>query len=75
MPWTETCIMEERVKFVMDVLDETYCMVELCSYYASAARPAINVLSDTSRASVAPPSCAAITSLFAAGYEKAVKIS
>jgi transposase InsO family protein len=25
--------MDERIKFVMDVLDETYCMVELCSYY------------------------------------------
>jgi transposase InsO family protein len=33
MPWTETCVMDERVKFVMDVLDETYCMAELCSYY------------------------------------------
>jgi transposase InsO family protein len=25
--------MEERVKFIMDVLDSTYCMTELCSYY------------------------------------------
>ena len=33
MPWTETCVMEERVKFIMDVLDSTYCMTELCSYY------------------------------------------
>ena len=33
MPWTETCIMDERVKFVMDVFDETYCITELCSYY------------------------------------------
>ena len=24
MPWTETCVMEERVKFIMDVLDGTY---------------------------------------------------
>jgi len=33
MPWTETCVMDERVKFVMDVLDCTYSMSELCSYY------------------------------------------
>lgn len=33
MPWTETCVMDERVKFVMDVLDGTYFMSELCSYY------------------------------------------
>jgi transposase InsO family protein len=33
MPWTETCVMEERVKFIMDVLDGTYCMSDLCSYY------------------------------------------
>jgi len=33
MPWTETCVMEERIKFIMDVLDSTYCMAELCNYY------------------------------------------
>ena len=33
MPWTETCIMEERVKFIMEVLDGTYSMAELCNYY------------------------------------------
>jgi len=33
MPWTETCVMEERVKFIMEVLDGTYCMTESCSYY------------------------------------------
>ncbi len=33
MPWTETCVMEQRVKFIMDVLDGTYCMTELCNYY------------------------------------------
>jgi len=33
MPWTETCVMEERIKFIMDVLDGTYYMNELCSYY------------------------------------------
>ena len=33
MPWKETCVMEERVKFIMEVLDGTYCMVELCDYY------------------------------------------
>ncbi len=34
MPWTETCVMEERVKFIMDVLDSTYCMTELCTITA-----------------------------------------
>ncbi len=33
MPWTETCVMDERVKFIMEVLDDTYCITELCSYY------------------------------------------
>ena len=33
MPWTETCVMQERVKFIMEVLDGTYCMTELCNYY------------------------------------------
>ena len=33
MPWTETCVMQERVKFIIEVLDSTYSMTELCSYY------------------------------------------
>ena len=33
MPWTETCVMEERVKFIMEVLEGTYCMTGLCNYY------------------------------------------
>ncbi len=33
MPWTETCVMDERVKFIIEVLDGTYSMSELCSYY------------------------------------------
>ena len=33
MPWTETCVMQERVKFIMEVLDGTYGMSELCDYY------------------------------------------
>ncbi len=33
MPWIETCVMEERMKFIMDVLDGNYCMRELCDYY------------------------------------------
>ncbi len=33
MPWTETCIMEQRARFVMDVMDGTYCISELCSSY------------------------------------------
>ena len=33
MPWTRTCVMEERVKFVMEVLDGSYYMSELCDYY------------------------------------------
>ena len=33
MPWTETCVMEERVKFIMEVLDGTHNISELCNYY------------------------------------------
>ena len=33
MPWKETCVMEQRVKFVMDALDGTYDMTELCRSY------------------------------------------
>jgi len=33
MPWTETCVMQERVKFIMDVSDSTYSMAELFNYY------------------------------------------
>ncbi len=33
MPWIETCVMEERIKFVMSLLKGTYSMSELCSYY------------------------------------------
>jgi len=33
MPWQQTCVMQERVKFIMDVLDDTYAMTELCAYY------------------------------------------
>ena len=34
MPWKETCAMQERAKFIIDVLDGTYSMVELCDYYS-----------------------------------------
>ncbi len=34
MPWIETCVMEERIKFVMSVLEGNYSMSELCSYYS-----------------------------------------
>ncbi len=30
MPWTETCIMDERVKFISEVLKGNYSMSELC---------------------------------------------
>ena len=30
MPWTETCVMKERVKFIMDVFDGTYNITVLC---------------------------------------------
>ncbi len=33
MPWTQTCVMEQRTKFIIEVLDGTYSMVELCNYY------------------------------------------
>jgi len=61
MPWTETCVMQERVKFIMDVLDGTYNMSELCSYYNISRKTGykwlsryqqggIEALSDRSRA-------------------------
>ena len=33
MPWTETHIMDERVKFISEVLEGNYCMTELCRSY------------------------------------------
>lgn len=33
MPWKETCVMDEKVKFIADYLDERYMMSELCQYY------------------------------------------
>ncbi len=33
MPWIETCVMEERIKFIMSLLEGTYSMTELCGYY------------------------------------------
>jgi len=33
MAWLETCVMEQRIQFVMDVLDGTYTMSELCDSY------------------------------------------
>ncbi|MHC4395814.1 MAG: hypothetical protein ACYS1A_09180 [Planctomycetota bacterium] len=46
MPWTETCVMEERVKFIMEVLDGSYSMTELCNYYGISHKwPARNSIS------------------------------
>ena len=61
MPWTETCVMEQRIKFIMDALDDTYCMTELCNYYGISRKTGykwlarydqggIEALSDRSRA-------------------------
>lgn len=33
MFWQETCVMEQRIQFIMDVLDGTYGMSELCQAY------------------------------------------
>lgn len=33
MPWIETCVMQARVKFVMNLLEGTYSMSELCRAY------------------------------------------
>ncbi len=33
MPWIETCVMEERINFVISLLESTYSMSELCSHY------------------------------------------
>ena len=33
MSWNETCVMQERMKFVTSLLEGTYSMSELCSHY------------------------------------------
>ena len=33
MSWKETCVMEERVKFIMNLLEDSYSMTELCNHY------------------------------------------
>lgn len=33
MPWIETCVMEERIRLIMTLLEGTYSMTELCFYY------------------------------------------
>lgn len=33
MSWQETCVMEQRIQFVMDVMDGTYTVTELCEAY------------------------------------------
>lgn len=33
MPWTETCVMDQRVKFIADYLKDIYEMSELCRDY------------------------------------------
>ena len=33
MSWQETCVMEQRIQFVIDVEDGTYNMTELCESY------------------------------------------
>ena len=33
MAWIETCIMEQRAQFIMEVLDGTYSMSELCDHF------------------------------------------
>jgi len=66
MPWTETCVMDERAKFIIDVLDGTYSMVELCEYYRISRKTAykwferyrqggMSALQDRSRAPLSHP--------------------
>ena len=33
MPWKETCLMDERIKFVGDCLKDEWSVAELCRYY------------------------------------------
>ena len=33
MPWMETYVMEQKVKFIMELVDGNYTMAELCRYY------------------------------------------
>jgi len=65
MPWTETCVMEERIRFVMEVLAGTYNMSELCSYYGISRKNGYKWLSRYQQGSIealrdhsrAPHSC------------------
>lgn len=34
MPWNETCVMEQRLRFISDWLEKTYTMSDLCEHYA-----------------------------------------
>lgn len=45
MPWKETCVMEQRARFVMDVLKGTYCISELCTAYGVSRKTAYKWLS------------------------------
>ena len=42
MPWIETCVMEERMKFVISLLEGTYSMSELCSYHNISRKTGYN---------------------------------
>ena len=33
MPWSVTCVMEQKVKFIIDLLENNYNMTELCDHY------------------------------------------
>jgi len=33
MPWSETCVMEQKVKFIIELLENSYNMTELCNHY------------------------------------------
>ena len=52
MPWKETCVMEQRVKFIMDALDGTYNMTELCDYYNISRKTGYKWLVRYSRGSI-----------------------
>jgi len=61
MPWMETYVMEQKVKFIMELIDGNYTMAELCRYYNISRKTGykwlgryeqagIEALSDRSRA-------------------------
>ena len=45
MPWSETCAMDERMRFVIAASDDEAVMSAICAEFGIVGRPATNGLS------------------------------